>query len=305
MGPADKQPGFRDFGTEGMPKDQWRASKVISYCNFVQGLEGNIDSAHIAFLHGGRPPGFPRVDPPGTVIYDQPGYPPPGTRGPRAQDPRLEVQDTWYGYRYVGLRKTPAGYTNARVSDFIMPFYTYVPNPYGPLGGDNCIMMVPIDDDNFWRMSFATKSRQELARSTRESNDQAQVFGGGILQRTQFAENDYLIDREAQKTRSYSGIEGIAQQDMAVTESMGGIYDRTHEHLGTTDMAIIRMRRMLIKAARDLANGVEPPAVAADAAQPFAKIRSAERILDHGEDWRMLGTDRDPVVRELEATATV
>ncbi len=303
MGPADKQPIFRDFGTEEMPREQWRASKVISYCNWVQGLEGNIDSAHIAFLHGGRPPGYPRIDPPGTVIFDQPGYPPVGTRGPRAQAPTLELQDTWYGYRYVGLRATPAGYTNARVSDFIMPFFTYVPNPYGPIGGDNCIMMVPIDDDNFWRMSFATKRRDEGSRATREAADQAQVFGGGILERTQFADNDYLIDRDAQKTRSYSGIEGIAQQDMAVTESMGDIYDRTHEHLGTTDMAVIRMRRMLIKAARDLANGAEPPAI--DGSMPFAKIRSAERIMDHGEDWRDLGTERDPLVRELEATATV
>ena len=68
------------------------------------------------------------------------------------------------------------------------------------------------------------------------------------------------MDREAQRERSYTGIDGIAQQDMAVTESMGAIYNRTQEHLGTSDRAIISMRRMLIKAARDLANGIEPQA---------------------------------------------
>jgi hypothetical protein len=80
---------------------------------------------------------------------------------------------------------------------------------------------------------------------------------------------------------------------MAVTESMGGIYDRSHEHLGTTDRAIIRMRRMLIDAAKNLEHGIEPPGLEG----AFAGIRSAERILDRGEDWRMLGTATDPVLR--------
>ena len=71
-----------------------------------------------------------------------------------------------------------------------------------------------------------------------------------MQERTQWAENDYLIDREKQRTETYTGIDGIAQQDMAVTESMGDIYDRGQEHLGTSDRAIIRMRRLLIKAAQ-------------------------------------------------------
>jgi predicted dienelactone hydrolase len=109
-------------------------------------------------------------------------------------------------------------------------------------------------------------------------------------------ENDYYIDREMQREVSFTGIRGIAQQDMAVTESMGAIYDRSHEHLGTTDAAIIRMRRMLIKAARDLAAGIEPPAV--DASLPFEQIRSAEKVLEPGEDWRRLGTEADPVLAQ-------
>jgi hypothetical protein len=85
---------------------------------------------------------------------------------------------------------------------------------------------------------------------------------------------------------------------MAVTESMGTIYDRSHEHLGTTDAAVIRMRRMLIKAAKDLANGIEPLGLQGD----FQRIRSAEKVLEPGEDWRRLGTDADPVV--LAATVS-
>jgi phthalate 4,5-dioxygenase oxygenase subunit len=72
-----------------------------------------------------------------------------------------------------------------------------------------------------------------------------------------------LIDRQAQREmKSYTGIPGIRQQDMAVTESMGAIFDRDSEHLGTTDALIIRTRRRLIAAARALEEqGVVPPGV--------------------------------------------
>ena len=74
------------------------------------------------------------------------------------------------------------------------------------------------------------------------------------------AENDYLIDREEQRTQSYTGIKGIFTQDQAVTESMGPIYKREHEHLGTSDAMVIRTRRRVIQAARALSEGgVMPP----------------------------------------------
>jgi nitrite reductase/ring-hydroxylating ferredoxin subunit len=293
LGPAGKQPGFRDYGQESLRKDQWRATKTLSFCNWVQALEGNIDTAHISFLHGGRPPGAPPRAADGTE-FDQPGYPPPGARGQRAQNPDLDLFDTWYGFRYAGLRRTPKGYLNARVSDFIMPIFTYVPPPYGPIGGDNLSMMVPIDDSNCWRMSFSTKPFK-LPEHAEQAAQAAQVFRSGVIDRPWLPENDYLIDRELQRTTTYTGIQPIGPQDMAVTESMGAIYDRTNERLGTTDRAIIRFRRMLINAAKDLEKGIEPPAL--DAAMAFDEIRSAERILDHDQSWRDLGTDKDPMLQ--------
>jgi phthalate 4,5-dioxygenase len=83
-----------------------------------------------------------------------------------------------------------------------------------------------------------------------------------------------------------------------VTETMGPIYDRSQEHLGTSDKAIIRMRRLLIAAAKKVAEGGEPPAVAPDL--DYRSIRSAEKILEAGEDWRELGTDADPMVQRYD-----
>src|SRR4030095_3361224 len=95
--------------------------------------------------------------------------------------------------------------------------------------------------------------------------------------------NDYLIDREMQRKVNYTGIVGVSNQDFAVTESMGPIYDRTKEHLGTTDLAIIRMRQQLINAARSLERGIEPPGLDPDF--PWHHVRSEERILAPGESW--------------------
>ena len=144
-------------------------------------------------------------------------------------------------------------------------------------------MMVPIDDDTLlalrhrheaairnWQMDSDALRRAAFGPGTRNTG-----LGGGAqtahpVRRT----TTTCIDRDDQRSDSYTGIHGIAQQDMAVTESMGDIYDRTHEHLGTSDKAIIRMRRMLIKAARDLAKGIEPPGL--DPNGPWAgTIRTA------------------------------
>ena len=66
------------------------------------------------------------------------------------------------------------------------------------------------------------------------------------------ANNDYLVDRKMQQITSYTGIGSIFLQDQAVTESMGRIYDRTNERLGTSDLMIIRTRKRLIDAAKEL-----------------------------------------------------
>ena len=102
------------------------------------------------------------------------------------------------------------------------------------------------------------------------------------------------MDRESQRNGIFSGVADFVSQDLMVTESMGPIYDRSQEHLGSTDRAITRMRHILISAAKGLAEGKEPPAVTGD----FRAIRGAEKILEPDEDWRGLGTGDDPVVQE-------
>ena len=101
------------------------------------------------------------------------------------------------------------------------------------------------------------------------------------------AANDYQVDRELQRSNhgvdGYAGIVGSNMQDQAVTESMGPIYDRTSEHLGTSDAMVIRTRKRLIDAAKDLRDkGTVPPGV--DDPNVYQQ-RSGGVVLPKGVDW--------------------
>jgi phthalate 4,5-dioxygenase oxygenase subunit len=296
MGPRDTMTPFRDFGSETLPEKHLYARKQHTTCNWLQAMEGNYDSAHISWLHQWN--GVRDLPDDGS---DKPGYPSNAMSWKiwlHDRAPRLEVQDTWYGFRYAAIRDTPNGHTNARISEFIFPYNTIVAaNPYTT----RQLLMVPIDDYNTWRYNYITQTDPNpndygsgnLFAMTPFSTP-FMTGQTGIIPRLNVMENDYLIDREDQKSSTYSGINDFVSQDYMVTETMGPIYDRTQEHLGTTDKAVIRLRQLLLKAARGLADGAQPPALTGD----FRSIRSAEKTLEPGEDWRVLGTDDDPMIQE-------
>jgi phthalate 4,5-dioxygenase len=296
LGPPDQITPFRDFGTEELLDGEVFVSKQLTTCNWVQVLEGNIDTAHISFLHQ-----FDGVDDLPDDGSDKPGYPANSMSWrfwKYDRSPRLEVQDDWYGFRYAGMRTTPNGYTDTRVSAWCFPNTNMTANiPFST----RQTMVVPIDDENTFRYTFATRgpsNPRDLGGRAMYSFvpfDNPISNGSGILPRQYTAENEYGLDREVQRGSTFSGVPDFGSQDYLVTESAGRIIDRSREHLGTTDVAVIRMRRLLLSAAKALAAGGEPPAVGpAD----YAAIRGAEKVLAEGEDWRELGTPEDPVVQE-------
>jgi phthalate 4,5-dioxygenase len=303
MGAPDTMTPFRDFGTDSLPAEHVSVGKTFSPCNWVQAMEGNLDSAHISWLHS-----YKAIDDIPDDGSDKPGYLSNDMSWKiwlHDRAPRLEVHDTWYGYRYAGIRTTPNGHTHVRITGFCVPYITAVASiPFRT----RLSMFVPIDDENTWRINLN-------AQPPRNPNG----YGGhslfdvpnypyekrsfdGVRGRRWTAENEYEIDRDVQRNETFSGIADFNSQDLMATESMGPIYDRSQEHLGTTDRAVIRMRRILLDAAKALAaEGTTPPALAGVEGHDFTTFRSAEKILEPGEDWRVLGTDDDPAVREAMA----
>jgi phenylpropionate dioxygenase-like ring-hydroxylating dioxygenase large terminal subunit len=304
LGPPETMTPFRDFGTEGHDPAEFMATKQLTTCNWVQAMEGNLDTAHISHLHQ-----FDGIDDIPDDGSDKPGYPSNAMswkfwRHDRA--PRLELEETWYGYRYAGLRATPHGNTHVRITAYAVPYSTMVASiPFSVGHG----MFVPIDDENCWRYFVAPKARPNPRNlgganlfSLAPFSTPISAYTDGIIPRRHTAGNDYLIDRDTARTGIFSGVSDFVSQDLMVTESMGPIYDRTQEHLGSTDRAISRMRHILISAAKGLADGKTPPAVGNGL--DYTSIRGAEKILEPGEDWRVLGTDEDPVVQEALGQAS-
>ena len=152
LGPRETMTPFRDFGTDELEPEDWSATKQVTDCNWVQAMEGNIDTAHISHLH--QWDGIDDIPDDGS---DKPGYPSNAMswkfwRHDRA--PRLEVDDTWYGYRYAGIRTTPNGNTHVRITAYVVPYTTMVASiPWNQRQG----LFIPMDDERTARYSFATK----------------------------------------------------------------------------------------------------------------------------------------------------
>ena len=75
---------------------------------------------------------------------------------------------------------------------------------------------------------------------------------------------------------------GVNTQDHAVQESMGAIVDRSKEHLGPADRAVIGMRRVLLDAVKAVQDDGDPPGTRTS----YYNVRAIERVLPGGIDWR-------------------
>jgi hypothetical protein len=184
----------------------------------------------------------------------------------------------------------------------VVPYTTLVASvPWNQRQG----LFVPMDDEHTARYSFAASVPPNVHGYGGDNLFAVAPFSNsrgrsGIIPRDYRPDNDYQIDREVQRSATFSGVADFVSQDLMVTESMGPVYDRSQEQLGSTDRAITRMRHILLSAARGLADGKEPPAVGE---RDYRSIFGAEKILAPGENWRALATPEDPIFAEALSLA--
>jgi len=239
MGPADQSPEIPQLDWLDLTYEHKVINKWIQPSNYAQGVEGNIDSAHISFLHRN---------------FDITPRNPRGARGILSPDgsPRLTIKETDFGFVYGARRQAGEEEYYWRLTPFMLPTYTTIPSPAWPR---TCFMLIPLDDHNTW---WFTASYNPDRPMPADRQGQRTWLIAGTWQSALNPENDFKIDREMQKSGNYTGIPEIRIQDMAMTDTMPRILDRTVEHLGTTDLAIITMRRLLMRLARQAAEGTAP-----------------------------------------------
>ena len=272
MGPAEKMGEPPNFDWMGVPESHRFASRWVQDCNYAQCVEGEIDSAHVSFLH--------------SMVSKRSENKAALTGSYFAGDtaPKWKVIDTDWGMTLGARRVTDEGRYYWRMNQWYFPFYTMI----APVPGEarSFRMWVPSDDTHTsiicvsYREDQPVSQREVDAWRKGENSHAARI--PGTLQPARNASNDYLIDREKQRYETFSGIEGIRAQDAAMVESAGPIADRTREHLGTSDTAVIRMRRLLLGAAKDLMAGKEP---AAAAGGPLYTVRSHSTVIDETGDF--------------------
>jgi phthalate 4,5-dioxygenase oxygenase subunit len=244
-------------------------------CNWVQALEGDIDTGHTVFLHLGG------VEPQEVPVDTWARY----ALTDRAA--RYEVTDMDFGVMYGAHRPAGDGTAYWRIANFLFPFYAMVPT--GVMGLEVRVRAwVPMDDGHTLAITVSRGQAPQGRTAGRQVVGPPEVLPNttdwyGRFRCVANEANDYLIDRKAQKSVSYTGISSIFLQDQAVTESMGEIYDRTQERLGTSDMMVIRTRKRLIDAAKALRDrGQTPPGV--DNPEVY-RVRSGGVMLPNGVDW--------------------
>jgi len=255
MGPRERMPEFPDIEILNTPPSHRHVCKMILKSNYLQAQEGDIDSSHVSFLHS-------RLD----------KTPLPGSLSmPTMYEdiaPRLFADETDYGLMFSAQRDAGADKYQWRVTQYLMPCISLIGAPRGARMLGN--IRIPLDDER--SLLFRC-----FAHPDRPLNDEERAsIAGGVIAAEMIAgtfymkenmENDYLIDREVQRTETFTGVKSIPAQDVMVTEDQAGsIADRSLEHLVSSDRAIIALRKKLLARVKNLMKGVEPP----EAANPHA-----------------------------------
>jgi len=282
MGPADKRPESPGMEWSRAPESHRFVSKTHEFANFAQAVEGGIDTVHSSFLHNNDMSNerhFKRID----------------------TAPKLDVERTSYGFRYAGIRNLGEIGNYVRIYQFVLPFHQFRSHQvdFGGSGKREAMpiiqghMWVPMDDENTmvfnWMLSVDEDKPLTPEFILKRETSAGRGPNGEGTTRHQTRANDWLIDRELQRNKTFTGIRGLNTQDLAVQESMGPIIDRSREHLGTTDKAIIQFRRCLLDAARDLQNGIDPPGADSKA---YRNLRATDVTIGKDLRWQEAAKDK-------------
>jgi len=280
MGPSKEAPPLPDVEWNLVPESHSVVTFRVQECNWLQALEGEIDSAHAAILHGRK----------GSTI----------SQWRQGQDlsPTFEVQQHVAGLSVAARRKDGAEHNYIRVNQFLMPFWTLVPpqKQYPELSGH---AWVPIDDHHTLAIMFSYTPDQPFYEKSRK------LFKEGYKGREtgHHSAGNYVTKPLTTPYRNYwsrfnranaydynyeTGMPGLWLEDAACQSGVAPIYDRSKEHLGTSDTGIARVRRMLLDSIRRLTQGQPAPAV--DSPESFM-VRAVSITIPSGGDWTEYGRD--------------
>jgi phthalate 4,5-dioxygenase len=287
LGPRERVPdGVPQLEFGVLPPSHRYVTKRLQQCNWAQSMEGALDTAHFSFLHMPAPQLASNENP--NVAADERRL-----RWLRNDPlPQFTVLEHDVGFVVGGSRRADGQDLYWRITQFMLPSHSITPSA---MPGETYYgyTWVPITDESCWIYVYAWHPERSLSDAERAGFDQGgygqmAALGPGFVPLRNRA-NDYLIDREEQKDRSFTGVRGIAEQDAMAQDSQGLIVDRTREHLTPTDVAIVRFRRLMLDNAKALRDGNEP--AAAQRHQSY-RLRSGGAVATSGLSFEAVMQER-------------
>ena len=262
----------------------WCVSRVP--CNWLQGVEGTIDSAHVGVLHHTWLSESAKVEGYGNLALAI------------DQSPTYETEAAPHGMRAAALRRTDDGRTYVRITEYLMPLVTVVPVGRGRPRDGSMFLFAPVDDTHHllfygYFADAPVRPPQELGGAAPDLEPDPSDFAAFRGDRS----NRWGQDRDLMDAGHATGFgRTLLEEDVVVQTSMGPILDRTREHLAGSDVAVAHARRILLDALRAAATGERPPGSAltpGGARMPNAR----EVLLEEGTRWEDAARDqRDDAV---------
>jgi len=276
-------PILPDYEFLRQDEDHRMLTKVYLDCNWLQAVEGNIDPAHLSYLHRPVRPLDSRAVPGSTQSAD--AYYRDDTR------PALEHERTDYGLRIYSIRKSGEREKYVRITNFIMPNKVAIVGNEGRVGqGYQVNWHTPIDDTHHLRFDIAFNRVKPFNIETDRRKNMLDIAPDGHLMRNRG--NRYRQDRTEMITTNYTGMGGnFLIHDAFAVETPGPIHDRSQEFLGVTDIMIVAARKQLLDGIAAVQNGKEPMHVIRDASKndmSHLVVRSEVMPLetDHRTFWK-------------------
>lgn len=263
IGKEEPKP-FPKFEFTTVPDDQVYSVHQRLRCNWVQDVEGGLDSAHVGILHSYW---LKQLDIPMAGADTAPVY---------------DFEPTDSGYRYAAIRRLPEGQAYIRVNQFVMPWYAFICPEETPEGDRLVIFSVPNDD----RTTTHWMVRYNRVRPLKPS------FMNPVEDRGNFpplppsdAEHCWGQDRAAMAEGHFSGFNHVNTEDFAVAESQGEIADRSLEYLNEGDRAVVQLRKQLLQAVKEYARDsnlsfADPEKI------DYARIRADALLIPQSSAWR-------------------
>ena len=292
LGPAGAMPELPELEVGSVGAQHRFVSKKLQQCNWAQSMEGALDTAHFSFLHMPAPETFDSINPDAPVdekrfrwVRDDPM-------------PRFEIVDHDAGFVMGAARKADGDEVYWRTTQFMLPSHATTPST---LPGETYFgyTWVPIDDVSCWIYTYAWNPERAL-----DAAERAKLAAGhGVMSvvgpdyvPVRHRGNEYLLDRDDQKHRTFTGVQGVAEQDAMIHDSQGFIADRTREFLTATDAGVVRFRKTMLSGMRAVQGGAAPPAAGNGKAY---RLRSGSWIADKKFGFADIMVQRfgDPVGR--------